>query len=102
MQNAFDEGVQRKAKTILNGRVKEVDHLGNENNIRHEEIRTPDLDAGGRSISSSEGFSVRGLNLTRAHDLRVPHDDLQIFRATGIPNLVNLVNLVNSEPGGGR
>ena len=58
LHNAFDEGVQKKAKTILKGRLKEADHLGNGNNVRHEEIRTPDLDAGGRSITSSKGFSV--------------------------------------------
>ena len=67
LYNAFDEGVQRKAKTILKGRLKEADHLGNGNNVRREEIRTPDLDAEGRSITSSKGFSVRGLNPARAH-----------------------------------
>ena len=58
LHNAFDEGVQKKAKTILKGCLKEADHLGNGNNVRHEVIRTPDLDFGGRFITSSEGFSV--------------------------------------------
>ena len=53
LQDAFDERVQREAETVLKGRLKEADHLGNGNNIRPEKARTPDMDTGRRSITSS-------------------------------------------------
>ena len=76
--------------TALKGRLKEVDHLGNGNNIRCEKIRTPDADTRRRSITSGEGFSIRRLNSARAHGIHVPHGSPQIFEATRIPNLANL------------
>ena len=78
--------MQREAKAVL----KEADHLGNGHHIRREKIRTPDSDTGRRSITSSEDFSVRRLDPTRAHDISVAHNSLQIFGATRIPNLANL------------
>ena len=90
LYNAFDEGVKRKAEIILKGCLKEANHLGNGNNIRREKIRTLDSDVGMRSITSSEGFSVRRLNPARPHDIRVPHDGPQIFGPIGMPNLANL------------
>ena len=82
--------MQRKAETSLKGHLKEADHLENGNNIRREEIRTPDSDAEKRPITSSEGFGVRRLNPTRGHGIRVPNGGPQIFGAIGIPNLTNL------------
>ena len=90
LQNAFDERVQREAETVLKGRLKEANHLGNGNNIRREKVRTPDKDTGRRSIMSSKGFNIRRLNLVKAHDVRVPHSIPQILGAIGIPNLTNL------------
>ena len=66
LEDAFDEGVQRKAETILKGRLKEANHLGSGNNIRRKKIRTLDSDTGMRSIKSSESFSKRRLNPVRA------------------------------------
>ena len=83
--------MQGKAKTILKGRLRKINHFGNGNNIRSEEVRTLDSDARGRSIMNSEGFSIRGLNPTRVQGLRVPHGGPQIFGAVGIPNLANLL-----------
>ena len=90
--------MQREAETILKGRLKEVDHLGNGNNIRREKIRTPDSDTGRRSITSSEGFSARRLNPARAHDIRVPHGSPQIFGAIGCDALKPEGPLTTRQP----
>ena len=82
--------MQREAKAVLKGRLKEADHLGNGNNIRREKTRTPYSDSRRRSITSSEGFIIQRLNSSRAHDIRVPHSSPQILGATWIPNLANL------------
>ena len=56
LQDAFDERVKREAEIVLKGLLKEVDHLGNGDNIRHEKVRTLDSDTKRRSITSSERF----------------------------------------------
>ena len=84
------KGCKGKRRPFSKSRLKEADHLGNGNNIRREKIRTLDSNTRRRSITSSEGFSIRRLNLARAHGIRVPHGKPQIFGATRIPNLANL------------
>ena len=82
LQNAFEERVQKEAETVLKGRLKEADHLGNGNNIRREKVKTPDTDIRRRSITSSEGLSIQRLNSARAHNVRVPHDSPQLLPCT--------------------
>ena len=48
--------MQRKVETILEGRFKEVDHLGNLDDVGGEKIWAPDLNAKRGSIASNEGF----------------------------------------------
>ena len=81
--------MQRKAETVLKGRFKEVDHLGNLDNIGREKIRAPDLNAKRGSITGNEGFFIKGLDPTRTHGIRILHGSLQIFGTTGVPNLTN-------------
>ena len=85
------KGVKWEAETVFKVRFKEADHLGNGNNIQREKVKTPDSDTRRRSITSSEGFSVRTLNPARAHGVRIPHSNPQIFRAIRIPNLANIL-----------
>ena len=82
--------MQRKAETILEGRFKEADHLGNLNDVGGDKIMAPDLNAKMGSIAGNEGFFIKGLDPTRTHDVRILHGSLQIFGTTRVPNLTNL------------
>ena len=79
-----------KEKTILEGRLKEADHLGNLDDVRGEKIRAPDLNAKRGSIAGNEGFFIKGLDPTRTHGVRILHGSLQIFGTTRVLNLTNL------------
>ena len=82
--------MQGKAETILEGRFKEVDHLGNLDDVGGEKIKALDLNAKRGAIAGNEGLSIKGLNLTRTHGVRILHGSPQIFGTTRIPNLTNL------------
>ena len=82
--------MKRKVETILEGRFKEVDHLGNLDDVGSEKIRAPDLNAKRGSIVGNEGFFIKGLDSTRTHGVRILHNSLQIFGTTRVSNLTNL------------
>ena len=83
--------MQEKAETVLEGRFKEADHLGNLDDVGGEKIRAPDLNAKRRSIEGNKGFFIKGLDPTRTHGVRILHDSLQILGTTRVPNLTNLL-----------
>ena len=56
--------MQEKAKTILEGRFKEANHLGNLDCIGGEKIRAPDLNTKRGPIAGNEGFFIKGLDPT--------------------------------------
>ena len=72
--------MQRKAETVVEGRFKEADHLGNLDDVGGEKIRAPDLNAKRGSIAGNKGFFIKGLDPTRTHDVCIFHSSLQIFR----------------------
>ena len=55
--------MQRKAEIVLEGRFKEVDHLGNLDVVGGEKIRAPDLNTKRGSIAGNEGFFHKGARL---------------------------------------
>ena len=77
-------------ETILEGRFKEADHLGNLDDVGGEKIRALDLNAKRGSIAGNEGFFIKGFDPTRHHDISILHDSPQIFGTTRVPNLTNL------------
>ena len=81
--------MQGKAKTVLEGRFKEADHLGNLNYIGGEKIRAPDLNTRRGFIAGNEGFFIKGLYPTRTHGVRILHGSPQIFGIARVPNLTN-------------
>ena len=83
--------MQRKAETVLEGRFKEADHLGNLDDVGGEKIRAPDLNAKRGSIAGNKGFFfIKGLDPSRTHGVRILHGSLQKLRTTKVPNLTNL------------
>ena len=82
--------MQRKAETVLEGRFKEADHLGNLDDVGGEKIKAPYLNSKRGSIAGNEGFFIKGLDPTRTHDIHILHGSLQIFGTTKVPNLTNL------------
>ena len=82
--------MQGKAESVLEGRFKEADHLGNLDDVGGEKIKAPDLNAKRRSIAGNEGFFIKGLDPTRTHGVHILYGSLQIFRTTRVPNLTNL------------
>ena len=92
--------MQRKAETILEGHLKEANHLGNLDNVRDEKIRTPDLNAKRGSIVGNEGFFIKGLNPSRTHGVRILHGSPQVVRTVGyLISLTLLLPLPNGEGG---
>ena len=81
--------MQRKAKTVLEGRFKETDHLGNLDYIGGEKIRAPDSNAKRGPVASNQGFFIKGLDLTRTRDVRILHGSPQIFGTARVLNLTN-------------
>ena len=82
--------MRRKAETVLEGRFKEADHLGNLDDVGGEKIRAPDLNPKWGSIAGKQGYFINGLDPTRTHGVRILHGRLQIFGTTRVPNLTNL------------
>ena len=67
LQNPFFEGMQREAKTIIEGHFKEADHLKYGNHIVGQNVRGPNLNAKRRSVTSGKGGPIRGTDLARPH-----------------------------------
>ena len=68
LQNPFYEGVQREAKTIIEGHFEEAYHLRYENHIESQNVRRPNSNAKRRSITPGEGGPIRGTDLARSHN----------------------------------
>ena len=81
--------MQGKAETVLEGRFKEANHLGNLDYIGGEKIRALYLNAKRGPIVGNEGFFIKELDLTRTHDIRILHGCPQIFGTTRVLNLTN-------------
>ena len=79
-----------KAETVLEGRFKEADHLGNLDDVGGENIRAPYLNAKRGSTTGNEGFLIKGLDPIGTHGVRILHGSLQIFGTTKVPNLTNI------------
>ena len=79
-----------KAETVLEGRFKEENHLGNLDDVGGEKMKAPDLNAKRGSIAGNEGFFIKGLDPTGTHIVCIFHDSLQIFGTIRVPNLTNL------------
>ena len=82
--------MQGKAETVLEGSFKEVDHLGNLDDVGGKKIRAPNFKAKRGSIAGNKGFFIKGLDPTKTHDVRILHENLQIFGTTRVPNLTNI------------
>ena len=82
--------MQRKPETVLEGHLKEADHLGNLDDVGGEKIRAPDLNAKRGSIAGKEGFFIKGLDLTRTHNVHILHGSPQVVRTTRVPDLIDL------------
>ena len=82
--------MQRKAKTVLEVRLKKADHLGNLDDVGGEKIRAPNLNTKRGSIVGNEGFLIKGLDPTGTHGVRILHGSLQIFGTTRVPNFTNI------------
>ena len=76
--------MQGKAETVLKGRFKEADHLGNLNDIGGEKIRALYLNTKRGSIAGNGSFFIKGLDSTRTHGVRILHDNPQIFGPTRV------------------
>ena len=82
--------MQRKAKAIFKGRLKEANHFRHLDEIRSEEIGTPNMNTKGGPVASGEGLSKRGLDPIRAHYFGILHSSPQIVRTARVPNLTDL------------
>ena len=82
--------MQRKAKAILEGRLKEPNHLRHLDDVRREKIRAPNMNTRGGLIASGEGLSKKGLDPTRAHCFGILHNSPQVVRTARVPDLIEL------------
>ena len=90
LQDAFDKGMQREAKAVLEGRLKEANHLRHLDNVRSEKIEAPNMNIEGGPVARGEGMSKRGLDPTRAHSFGILHNSPQVVRTARVPDLTNL------------
>ena len=58
LQNPFYEGMQREAKTIIEGHFKEAYHLRHGNHIGGQNVRGLNLNAKMRSVTSGESGPI--------------------------------------------
>ena len=74
LQNPFYEGMQREAKTIIEGHFKEAYHLRYENHIVGQNVRGLNLNAKRNSVTFDKGGSIRGTYLARPHSQSMLND----------------------------
>ena len=58
LQNPFYEGMQREAKTIVEGHFEETHHLRHKDHIEGQNVRGPHPNAEGRLITSGKGGPI--------------------------------------------
>ena len=54
--------MQRKAKVVLEGRLKEANHLRHLDNVRSEKIEAPNMNTKGGPVARGEGMTKKGLD----------------------------------------
>ena len=91
LQDAFDKGMQRKAEAVLEGRLKDANHLRHLDDVRSKGIEAPNMNTRGGPIARGEGMSKKGLDSTKAHSLGILHNNPQVVRTARVPNLTGLV-----------
>ena len=67
LQNPFYKGVQREAKTVIEGHFKEAYHLRNVNHIGGQNVRGPDSDTKRRSVTPGKSGPIYESDLARPH-----------------------------------
>ena len=82
--------MQRKAKAVLEGRLKEANHLWHLDDVGSERIGAANMNTKGGLVVSSEGLSKKGLDPNRAHSFGILHSSPQVFRTAMVPDLTNL------------
>ena len=82
--------MQRKAEVVLEGRLKEANHLQHLDDVRSEKIGAPNMNTKGGPVASSEGLSKKGLDPTRAHCLGILHSSPQVVKTARVPDLTDL------------
>ena len=90
LQDTFDKGVQRKAEAVLEGRLKEANHLWHLDNVRSERIGAPNMNTRGGPVVRGEGMSKKGLDPTRAHCFGIFHNSPQVVITTRELDLIDL------------
>ena len=82
--------MQRKAKAVLKGRLKEATRLRHLDDVRGEKIEAPNVNTKGGPVSSGEGLSKKKLDPTKAHCFDILHNILQVVKTARVPDLTNL------------
>ena len=90
LQDAFDKRVQRKVEAILEGSLKEANHLRHFDDVRSEGIGAPNMNTRGGPVAKGEGMSKKGLDLTRAHCFGILHSSPQVVGTARVPDLTDL------------
>ena len=88
LQNPFYKGVQREAKTVIEGHFKEAYHLRYWNHIRGQNVEGPDPDTKRRLITPSKSGPIHGSDFARSHRQSILHGGPQVLRSPGVLNLV--------------
>ena len=100
LQNPFYKGVQREAKTVIEGHFKEAYHLRYWNHVRGQNVGGPDLDTKRRPITPSKSGPIQGSDFARYHRQSILHGGPQILRSHGVLNLVySPLTLVQGQRG---
>ena len=82
--------MQRKEEVILEGHLKEANHLRHLDDVRSEKIGALNMNTKGAPIASGEGLSKKGLDPIRAHFFGILHSSPQVVRIAKVPNLTDL------------
>ena len=82
--------MQRKAEAVLEGHLKEANHLRHLDDVRSEKIGAPNMNTRGGLVASGEGLSKKGLDPTRAHCFGILHSSPQVVRTARVPDLTDL------------
>ena len=91
LQDAFNKGMHREVKVVLEGRLKEANHLRYLDDVRSKRIKAPNINTRGRLVARGERMSKKGLESTRAHCFGILHRSPQVVRTARVPDLTYLV-----------
>ena len=88
VQNPFYKGVQREAKTVIEGHFKEAYHLRYWNHVRGQNVGGLDPDTKRRPITPRKSGPIQWSDFARSHRQSILHGGPQILRSPGVLNLV--------------